>query len=409
MSAFEYRALNASGATEKGVLTADTAKAVRGLLRERGLTPLAVDEVREAKAGESWRERLNQPLRTPGLSAQSISVLTRQFATLVRAGLPLDETLSSLAEQSESREARRLLSAVRAKVMEGSALAAALANFPRSFDALYCASVDAGERSGQLSTVLERLADFTEQRANYRSQFTAGLVYPVLLLGVAFCVVTGLLAFVVPQVADVFDSLHAQLPWLTRALIAVSHGVNHYGWLLAMAFVGFIALTIWALRQPTVRGRLDRWLLRVPGIGKLIASIEASRFARTLAIAHAASVPVLPAIKIGQAVVSNVAMNDSLTRVHAAVREGESLSYALKNTGLFPPLLARLIGSGEKSGQLGTMLEHAAELQERQVQTRLNTALSLLQPATILLMGIVVLLIVLAILLPIFELNQLIK
>jgi general secretion pathway protein F len=402
MAAFEYIALDASGKNQKGVLAGDSAKAVRAQLRDRGLTPLEVSEVKERPTNPTmsdhrWLER--------GWSGAQLSIFTRQFATLVRAGLPLDEVLSALAEQSENERAKKMLVAIRSRMLEGASLSQALAEFPRSFDPLYCASIAAGEQSGHLDTVLERLANYCENSAGVAQKITLAMIYPALLALVAIGIVTTLLAVVVPQVSAVFVQFDRQLPWLTRSLLALSDLLQRYGFWLAVLFAGGLLFFVLALRQEAFRSRWQQLLLRVPLLGKLIRDAQAARFARTMAISGAASVPVLDALRISRQVVTLLPMREALLRVHAKVREGSSLAAALKETGQFPPLLVRLTASGEKSGQLDQMLDHAAELQERQVQANLSTFVGLLEPGMILLMGAVVLAIVLAILQPIFDMN----
>jgi general secretion pathway protein F len=403
MAAFEFIAQDSAGKSQRGVLAGDSAKAVRAVLRERGLTPLDVQEVKEkplsAASGRSWFER--------GLNGQQISVLTRQFATLVQAGLPLDEVLLALAEQSENESAKKMLVSVRAKVLEGERLADALAAFPATFDPLYCASVAAGEQSGRLDTVFNRLADYCENSAGISQKITLALIYPALLALVAVTVVTGLLGVVVPQVTDVFAQFDRELPLMTRLMLALSHFVQRYGSTLALVLGIALVAFVFALRQEQVRARWHKFLLRLPLIGTLLRDAQAARFARTMAISGAAAVPVLDALRISRQVVTLLPMQEALGKVHARVREGSSLAAALKETGAFPPLLVRLTASGEKSGALDKMLDHAAELQERQVTARLATLVGLLEPGMILLMGAVVLAIVLAILQPIFDMNSL--
>lgn len=404
MGAYEYQALDAAGKAQRGVLQGDTPKAVRAALRERGLTPLELSEVKEKRSSTSGRA----PVFQRAMSGAQLAILTRQFATLVRAGLPLDEVLSALAEQSENESAKRMLVAVRARMMEGSTLASSLAEFPKSFDALYCASVAAGEQSGHLDKVLHRLADYCENSAGFTQKILLALLYPALLALVASAVVIGLLTYVVPQVTQVFSQFDKQLPLMTRLLLALSDLASAYGKGVGIALLLALVGMIFGMRNQAFRLRMHSLLLGVPLIGKMLRGSEAARFARTMAITGAASVPVLEALRISTQVVSFLPMRNALQQVHARVREGISLATALKETGQFPALLVRLVGSGERSGELDQMLEHAADLQERAVQSTLATMVALLEPGMILLMGAVVLSIVLAILQPIFEINTLI-
>lgn len=396
MPAFHYQALTRTGGTEKGVLQADTARAARTVLRERGLTPLAVDEVQGAAAGRST------------LSGSARLLLTRQLATLVKAGLPLDEALAASAEGAEG-PVRTLALSLRARVMEGATLAGALNDFPGSFDGLYRASVAAGEHSGRLDTVLAQLADHLERGDALRRQLIGALTYPALLLGVALLVVTGLLLYVVPQVTEVFLRTGQDLPLPTRALLGISHALAHYGpWLLPpLALLAALAYGLW--QRPTLRRRRHALWLRLPGLGRLIATLDTARFARTLALLGGSAVPLLEALQLASQTVRNQVLAEALNGAAARVREGVPLSRALAQTGRFPPVALRLVASGERAGRLPAMLDEAADQLERELQTVLQVATAALGPAVILLVGALVLFIVLAILLPIFQMNQLIR
>ncbi len=403
MPAFEYRALDADGRPQRGVLEGDTPRAIRNQLRERGLSPVEVTEVSAEVSGAraSFGERR-------AIGGDELATLTRQWAVLVRAGLPLDETLETLAQQSEQRAQARLLSAVRARIREGSTLADALSEFPRSFPEVYRASIAAGEQSGHLDTVLERLASYYEGQREIAGKVGLALLYPALLLVVAIGVTVLLLAYVVPQVTQVFTSLDQELPLLTRMLIGTSGVISSlWPWLLALILVGAL-LIAWSLRQPALKARWDALLLRVPIIGPLMAAGDAARFARTMSIATTASVPVLEALRLATRVVSMAPLSAALKQVAVEVREGAGLAASLAVSRRFPPLLVRLLASGEKSGQVETMLDHAAELLEQRVSRSMARLLAILEPAIILIMGAVVLIIVLAIMLPIFQLNRII-
>lgn len=404
MAAYEFQALDAAGKTTRGVVQGDSPKAVRAQLRERGLTPLEVSEVREKQTSIS---NARPALFQRGLSASQLAILTRQFAVLMRAGLPLDEVLQSLAEQSEHDAAKRMLLAIRGRMLEGSSLAAALGEFPRTFDSLYCASISAGEQSGHLDKVLERLADYCENSAGLTQKLALALIYPALLSLVAVSIVTGLLSVVVPKVTEVFLKFDQELPLMTRLLLGLSKLVSDYGlYALVLVLLGTVGFFL-GLRNESFRAGWHRLLLRLPGIGPMLAGAQGARFARTMAISTAASVPVLDAIRISAQVVSLLPIRKALNEVLARVREGAALSSALRETGQFPKLLVRLTASGEKSGALEPMLDHSAELIEKQVESKLAAFLALLEPGMILLMGAVVLGIVIAILQPIFELNTL--
>jgi general secretion pathway protein F len=405
MAAFEYQALDAGGKTVKGVLQGDSPKSVRSTLRDKGLTPVDVQEVREKPKGSST---MSAPLFQRGLSKGALAILTRQFAVLMRAGLPLDEVLQTLAEQSEGEAARRMLLAVRGRVLEGVPLASALSEFPQTFDALYCASIRAGEQSGHLEIVLARLADYCENSVGLMQKLTLALIYPALLCVVAIAIVSALMVGVVPQIANVFTNANQELPWMTRALLAISGFLQSYGsWLLWGTLAALIAFAL-ALRNRAFKARWQKFLLRLPLIGPLLQGAQAARFARTMSISISASVPVLEALRLSTQVVSFLPIDEALKVVSARVREGMSLSNALKESQQFPKLLVRLSASGEKSGELEPMLDHAADLIEKQVQSKMSTIVGLLEPGLILLMGIVVGAIVVAVLKPIFEMNNLI-
>ena len=408
MAAYEFQAQDASGKTSRGVIQGDSPKSVRSQLRERGLTPLEVSEVREKPSAASTRASVFQSgLFQRGLNGAQLAILTRQFAVLMKAGLPLDEVLQTLAEQSENDSAKRMLLAIRGRMLEGSTLAAALAEFPKTFDTLYCASVAAGEQSGHLDTVLERLADYCENSAGLTQKLMLALLYPALLAVVAVAIVTGLLGVVVPQISQVFSQFDRELPLMTRIMLALSSVISNYGSWMFFGLLALLIVFIFALRAQAFRARWHGFLLRLPLLGTLLRGAQAARFARTMAISTSASVPVLEAIKLSTQVVNMLPIRSALNEVYKQVREGSTLSSALRDTQQFPNLLVRLTGSGEKSGALETMLDHAAALIEKQVQSKLATFVALLEPAMILLMGAVVLAIVLAILQPIFEMNSL--
>lgn len=403
MPAFEYQALDASGRTRKGVLQGDTPKGIRQTLRDQGLMPLDVTEVRERAPRKEFKDLFGH-----AIPAADLAILTRQWATLVRAGLPLDEVLSALAEQSGDPRARRLLVSVRAKLMEGRTLADSLSEFPDSFPELYRSAVAAGEQSGKLDRVLERLAGFLEERRELSQRVVAALIYPALLSLVALAIVSGLLGYVVPQVVGVFDQLGQQLPWPTRVLLAMSAFVRAAGpWLLVLFVAAGFAFRF-ALRNPKFRSRWHAALMRLPLIGQLLRSQDTARFARTLSIATAASMPLLEALRLGAATLMLLPLREAIIAAIARVREGGSLSRALAESGRFPPLLTRLVASGEKSGELEPMLDHAADLQEKQVQGALGAFIAILEPLLVVAMGALVLFMVLAILLPIFELNRIV-
>jgi general secretion pathway protein F len=403
MGAFEYTALDPAGRERKGVLEGDTARQVRQLLRDQSLLPVAVTEVAQT---ESRRKRTFSLSR--GVSAGDLALMTRQLATLVHSGLPLEEALLAVSEQSEKPRIRTIVMGVRAKVMEGHALADGLSDFPGVFPEIYRATVAAGEQSGHLDTVLERLADYTEMREQLRSRTVNAMLYPILLFTVCIAIVFMLLTFVVPKIVKQFENSKAELPFLTQALIGISDFVRDWGLLLLAAIVlaGFL-FTRW-LRDPAARRRFHSFLLRVPLFGKVVRGSNTARFARTFATLTSSAVPVLDALRISGEVVTNLPMRDAVEVAATRVREGAPIAKSLGTSKIFPPMMIHLIASGETSGELETMLDRAATNQEREMDAILGAVVGLLGPIMILVMGGLVLLIVLAMLLPIFQLNELI-
>ena len=406
MGAFEYVALDAGGKEKKGVLEGDNSRQVRQQLREQGWIPLEVQETheRDSRSGSGPQK---VKLRR-GIGATDLALITRQLATLVRAGLPLEETLQAAAQQTEKARLKSMLLAVRSRVMEGHTLATGLGDFPHVFPELYRTTVSAGEQSGHLEVVLERLADYTENRQQMQSKIQMALFYPALLTLVAIGVVVGLMTYVVPQVVQVFENIGQELPGLTQTLIAMSDFLRSYG--LFMLFL--IAVTgaglSWLLRKEGPKRQFHELVLRLPLIGRLERGVNAGRFARTFSIVTASGVPVLDGLRIASEVMSNVPMRESVEEATRKVREGASLYAALEKSGYFPPMMVHLIASGEASGKLEEMLERAATNQEREIETLISAVMGLFEPVLILVMGAVVLIIVLAILLPIFNLNALV-
>ncbi|MGH8177276.1 MAG: type II secretion system inner membrane protein GspF [Steroidobacter sp.] len=404
MSAFEYTAVDPSGRERKGVLEGDTARQVRQMLRDQSLLPVTVSEVAQT---ERHRRKSSFTVRR-GASAADLALLTRQIATLVRSGLPLEEALLAVSEQTEKPRISSIIMGVRAKVMEGHALADGLSDFPAVFPELYRATVAAGEQSGHLDTVLERLADYTESREQLRSRTINAMLYPVLLFVVCAAIVSMLLTFVVPKIVKQFENSKTELPILTQGLIAISDFLRDWGLLLLAAIIiGGILFVRW-LRDPAARRRFHGFLLRIPLFGKVVRGSNTARFARTFSTLTSSAVPVLEAMRISGEVVTNLPMRDAVQDAAARVREGAPIGKSLGAGKMFPPMMIHLIASGETSGDLETMLDRAATNQEREMDAILGAAVGLLGPLMILVMGGLVLLIVLAMLLPIFQLNQLI-
>jgi len=408
MAGFEYLALDPNGRTVRGVIDGDAERQVRGLLRERGLTPLSVGTIQEQPSRTGTKTKSGLRLRR-GISGNELALLTRQFATLVRAGLTLEECLNALIEQTDKARTRHVLAGVRGRMIEGQSLARSMGAFPQAFPDIYRVMIDAGEQSGKLVEVLERLADYTENRQALRQSVTLAFIYPVLVTVVAISVVAMLLVYVVPQVTRVFANTGQTLPLVTRILIGISDAARASGliWLL-IAAVALVALVA-ALRNPAIRYRWHRIMLRLPVVGRIVRGINAARFADTLGILTASGIPLLPALQSAVPVVNNLPMRGAVEEALKQVREGGSLSRALAKTKLFPPLVVHLIASGETSGRLDAMLARAAEAQSRELQNWVRALTALLEPVLILVMGAIVLFIVIAILLPIFEMNQLIK
>ncbi|MDP9142389.1 MAG: type II secretion system inner membrane protein GspF [Pseudomonadota bacterium] len=405
MSAYEYRALDARGRETKGLIEGDTPRHARQLLRDGGLSPLDVREVAEAK--QSATSSLFS--RGGNINSNELALFTRQLATLVRSGLPLDESLTAVSEQSESKRVKRVALGVRASVVEGTSLAQALEQFPNAFPTLFRATVEAGEQSGKLDYILERLADYVERRQQMQSKLMLAAVYPAILTLVAISVVVLLLTYVVPQVVEVFTSIDAELPALTTGLIALSDFLRDYGIFLLIALAAGSFLFRRMMRGDAFKRRVHRYILRLPMIGRLVRGANAGRFTRTLGILFGSGVPILDALQIGTQVVSNLPMREAIESAAIRVREGASLSRSLAASKLFPPITVHLIASGESSGSLDEMLDRAAENQEREVENTVAAVMGVFEPVLILVMGGVVLLIVLAILLPIFDLNTLVK
>jgi len=407
MGAFEYTAVDRGGRQHKGVLEGDTARQVRQLLRDRGLLPTHVNEVMERQRRGSASSSARLGLRR-GISAGELALVTRQLATLLRSGMPLEETLLAVGQQAEKPRLKSILLGVRSRVMEGHTLASGLGEFPQAFPEIYRATVAAGEQSGHLDPVLERLADYTEGRQQLRQRVSHALIYPVILVTLAIFIVSALLIYVVPKVVGVFENTGQELPGLTQALIASSDFLRDYGFVL----LGLIGLGLFVfsrmLRRLDFRRRWDRFLLRLPLVGKLTRGVNTARFTRTLSILAGSGVPVLDALRISGDVVGNVPMREAIEETAVRVREGAPLGRSLGSSRLFPPMTMHLISSGEASGELENMLERAADNQEREVDSLVGAMLSILEPALILFMGVIVLAIVLAILLPIFQLNQLV-
>jgi len=406
MPAFRYEAVDAGGATRKGVVNADSARAARADLRARGLVPLQVETIAAQvdASGTALRRGFGEKLSTTELA-----LFTRQLASLLEAGLPLEQAFTALLEQAERPYVRDLIASIRSEVIGGAALSDVLGRHPRDFAEIYRALVASGEQIGQLSRVLSRLADYIERRNALVTKVKLAFTYPAIVTVVAFAIVIFLLTYVVPQIVSVFANTKQKLPLLTVIMLAVSDFVRNYGIVMLVLLAG--AWVAWrrALQNIALKTRWHTWLLTAPLYGKFERSLNTSRFASTLAITTGSGVPILRALETSRDTLSNVAMRQLVEEASDAVREGVSLARALSAQKHFPPMLIHMIRAGEITGELPAMLERAAAAQESDLERRTLTIAGLLEPALILAMGVVVLLIVLAVLMPIIEINQLVR
>ncbi|MDX1562770.1 MAG: type II secretion system inner membrane protein GspF [Gammaproteobacteria bacterium] len=403
MGAFQYVAVDPAGKEHKGVLEGDTPRHVRQLLRERELMPVEVAEVESRR-----KTRSRSPSLRRGIGGLDLAIVTRQLATLVRAGLPLDEALQAASQQTEKPRLKSIILGVRGKVLEGHTLASGLDDYPQAFPPVYRATVAAGEQAGQLDTVLERLADYTESRHSLSQKIAQALIYPTVLTTLSLGIVVFMLIYIVPKVVGVFETTGQQLPVLTRGLIALSDFIQAWWWAILAAIVIVVVAAFRILSQEGPKRRFHAWLLRVPLIGRVVRGVNTARFTRTMAISSASGVPIVEAMRISAAVVGNLPMRYAIDEASVRVREGAAIGRSLAQSKLFPPMTMHLISSGESSGELDSMLERAASHQESEMDSLLSAMLNFLEPALIILMGAMVLVIVLAILLPIFQINQLI-
>ena len=406
MPAFRYEAVDAGGITRKGVLNADSPRAARSDLRLQGLTPLNVEAIaaqvdeRGVARSRGFGERLSQV---------ELALFTRQLASLLEAGLPLEQAFTALLEQAERAYMRDLIASIRSEVMGGAPFSAALSRHPRDFAEIYHALVASGEQIGQLARVLVRLADYVERRNALVQRVRLAFTYPAIVTVVAFAIVIFLLTYVVPQIVSVFANTKQKLPFLTTMMLAVSDFTRAYG-----LYVAAILIALWvawrrALRNPALKLRWHAWLLDAPVYGRFERSLNTARFASTLAITTGSGVPILRALDTSRDTLSNVAMKTLVEDATASVREGASLARALSAQKYFPPMLVHMIRAGEITGELPAMLERAADSQQADLERRALTIAGLLEPVLILAMGLVVLLIVLAVLMPIIEINQLVR
>lgn len=411
MGAYSYKALNEEGKTIKGILEGDSERHIRTQLRAKKLKPLevtsATGDAQSSNTGDGLNLAATFKRRASKLSVRDLSLITRQLASLVKSGLPLDEALHATAKQSQKANVKRVVLQVRTRVLEGFSLAQAMGDNPAAFNDMYRALVRAGEGSGYLSPVLERLADYTQTSQQLQQRIKMAMIYPIVMLVVSLAVIVALMVLVVPKLVKIFEQGKRELPALTEALIGTSNFLISYGVYLFIALIGVYYLVKHLMKDPK---RLRAWhvvQLKLPVIGELVKQINSARFAATLSLLSASGVPLLQALNISGQVMTNKILQEACDQVAAAVREGMSLSRAMENTGHFPPLLVQLVASGETNGTLPQQLDNASKDQERELEMMLGVAMGLLEPATIIFMGGAVCLIVLAILTPIFEMTKL--
>jgi general secretion pathway protein F len=405
MPAYKFEALDADGKTQTGLLDGDNAKAVRSMLRARSLVPLDVQAVASEHTGTSGTRLLSRRVFT----STTLAIWTRQLAGLVGAGLPLERALTALGDEAEDPKQGELLAHLRAEVNAGSPFARALSSAPREFDDVYRAVVAAGEQSGQLGRVLDKLADDLEERQALKGKLIGATLYPAIVSLVAIVIVVFLVTYVVPQVAQVFAGGKRALPFLTMAMLAISDFLRTWGWLLLLALAGAVAMLSLARRNPATRERLDAAFLTLPLIGKLARGYNAARFAGTLAMLAGSGVPILKALQAAAETLSNRAMRADALDALAQVREGAPLASALAAKKRFPGLLQMFARLGEQTGELPLMLQRAANQLSAEVQRRAMQTATILEPLLIVVMGAAVMLIVLAVLMPIIQLNTWVK
>jgi general secretion pathway protein F len=403
MAAFEFKALDARGKQQKGVIEADGPRQVRQQLRDQGLMPVSVELSSSRSIENPFRNLFKRAIATADLA-----MLTRQLSTLIGAGLPIEEAFRAVAEQTEKKRIQSMLLEVRSKVLEGHSLAGALNDFDYAFPPLYRATVAAGEHAGHLDTVLIRLADYMENSQVNQQKIKLAAVYPIILCIVAIGIVVGLLTYVVPDIVEVFVKNGQELPPLTSAMITASDFLQAHGFLLAGVIIAFIIGFKWAVRKDDIKQRFHHAMLYMPFFGKMVKGFNTSRYISTLAILNSSGVPLVEAMKIAGQVVGNVVIQERLAEACQQVIEGGSLHQSLQQTEVFPPLMLHMIASGEASGELDSMLERTAKNQESDLQNTITTLVSMFEPIMLLVMGGVVVLIVIAIMLPILNMNQMI-
>lgn len=409
MPVYAYKGLNAGGRQVNGVVDAENPKAARSRLRVDGIFPTDLVEEKQKQGGVAAGLSMNVSQYFERITPQDLALLTRQLSTLVGAGLPLVDCISALIEQVEKSGIKRVLSQIREQVMEGVALADAMKAHPRMFSDLFTNMVRAGEASGALDVVLLRLADYTESSAALRDKVSSALTYPILMGTVGSAILLFLLAYVVPTITKIFSENNAQLPMMTTILLSISGFMQEYWWLVVGTILIIVISVRVSIRTPAGRLRFDRYILNIPYFGKVIKKVALARFSRTLATLLTSGIPLLTSLDIVKNVVSNLVLSQAIEDARASIREGQSIAPPLKKSGLFPAMLIHMIAVGEKSGELEQMLSRAADAYDREVDSSVSSLTSILEPVMIIFGGGVVLFIVMAILLPIFSMNELVK
>lgn len=406
MPVFEVRGFDSQGRPVKDVFDADSEKALKLQLRREGIF---IEQIIERGAASAKRGEIDLSKYFERITITDLSIVTRQLATLIKAGIPLVDSITALIDQTTNIKFKQILSDVKNRLNEGSNLADALSNYPSVFSNLYVNMVRAGETSGTLEIVLERLADYTENQAKLKAKIMGALTYPVIMLIVAIGIISFLFVAVVPKITRIFEEMKASLPLPTRILIAISSFVRDYWWLLFIITGAVIYFVIRYIKTPNGRVKFDRLLLRAPVIGEITRMLAMARFSRTLATLLKSGVPILQSMDIVKNILNNQILVSALEEARNSIREGESIAVPLKKSGQFPPLVIHMIAVGEKSGQLEDMLNNVADTYDYQVESRLNALTSLLEPIMILSMGAVIFFMVISILLPILQLNEFIK
>lgn len=405
MGTFNYRALDAGGKLIKGVIEADSERQVRSQLRMRDLKPV---EVASAASEKHTSEQIWKSWFKPRISQSDLALLTRQLSTLIQSNMPLDEVLTATSQQSRKPKIKALMLQVRSRVVEGHSLAYALGEFPQVFNDMYRAMVRAGESAGFLGTVMERLAEYTENRQYTQQKLQMAMVYPVILMVVAIGVVTALMVGVVPKLTSIFVHMKTELPLPTKILIGTSHFLTQYWWMLILGTLAAMWLVWYLLKDAARRHLWHQFLLRVPFISWLIVAMDTARFASTLSILTSSGVPLLEGLKIAGEVLTNSRLREASRQVAITVQEGGSLNRALAQTELFPPMMVHMVASGEASGELEAMLARSALNQERELEMTLGSLMAIMEPAMVILMALMVGFIVIAVLLPIVKMNSLV-